>query len=214
MIEWLKHLPWLQIIAILISLVVSFISYFQSRKSLYESKKANEIAITALSKAEMQFTTLNRPLLIIKPTSFSKNNNYFNIGLLEQIKLIIKMPISIINVGNLVADNTFLHSANSMLYIADSFITGCKKEYETVSKNLTLMDIPPHESVVKIVDFDFQLPPNLDLKKFRDDLISSCRMDTNFLFHYYSHYKQDKVISTNISYAISYNWYSILMIKV
>jgi len=218
--EWFVSLPWLQVIPIAIAVIVAFISYLESRKSLIEAKnatelsnKANEIAKEALSRATMQFTTLNRPVLAIRPVPFGKGNNYFEIAILDKEKLIVKILIGIKNLGNMVADNTFLHSANCMLYINNILITGDKKEYETVSGKLTLMDIPPNEEVLKIVTLDFQLPPNLDIEKFHNDLISSCRMDTNFLLHYYSHYEKEETLASNISYAISYHWYSVLMIK-
>jgi len=145
---------------------------------------------------------------------FKGGDGYFNISFLNEEKLIIKMPIAIKNVGRLVADNIFLHSARCMLHIDNQLKTGSIKEYKTVSGKLTLMDLPPGGEVVKIVDFDFQLPPNLDINEFRDDLLSSCRMDTNFLFHYYSHYDKEKTLASNFSYAISYDWYSILMMKI
>ncbi|MCK4430216.1 MAG: hypothetical protein KAW19_02835 [Candidatus Aminicenantes bacterium] len=213
MIEWIMSLPWLGIISIAIAIFVAVTSYLYARKALVRANKANEIAEKALSKTEIQFTTLNRPLLIIKPVSLKGENNYFNIDFLDKKKLIIKIPISIKNLGILVADNTFLHSTNCMLHINNKFITGDKKEHKTVNGKLTLMDIPPGGDVIKIVDFDFQLPPILDIDKFRTDLMSSCRMDTNFLLHYYSHYEKEKTLASNISYAISYNWYSILMMK-
>ena len=121
MIEWITSLPWLEIISIAVAIFVAVTSYLYARKALVRASEADEIAGKALSKAGMQFTTLNRPLLIIKPVSLKKENNYFNIDFLDRKKLIIKIPISIKNLGNLVADNTFLHSTNCMLYINNCF---------------------------------------------------------------------------------------------
>lgn len=208
----------MEIIAIVVvPFTIALISYLLSRKesnkALAVADKALAVAEKALSEATFQFTTLNRPLLNVMPDSFKKENNYFDIAVLDEKKLILKIPIVIKNQGNLVADNTFLHSSNCMLHINDKLITGSVNKYETLSGKLTLMDILPKEGVVKIVDFEFQLPPNLDLEKFRNDLISRSRLDTNFLFHYYSHLDKEKPFASNISYAISYKGYTIIMIK-
>ncbi len=115
---------WLQILPIVVAVLVACISYFQARKAIRisrdaiaQAKNANELAEKAIAESKIQFTTINRPLLIIKPVSFKKDNIYFDINFLDEKKLIIKIPIEIKNLGNLVADNTFLHSANCMLHI-------------------------------------------------------------------------------------------------
>jgi len=203
------------IVALGVSVCLSLFAIKQSEKALSQANRANEISEKAQANSTLQFTSLNRPLLVIKPDSFKASNSNFEIAFLDKKKVIIRIPILIKNVGNMVADNTFLHSTNCRLYLGNKQISACRREYETGTRGkLTFMDIPPNDGVVKVVDFEFKLPDGIDTKELRDNLITSGKMDPNFLLHYYSHLDKEKTLASNVSFEIAYKWYSILMIKV
>ena len=140
----------LSIVALGISIISSLYTIKQSEKAFEQSQRANELAEKAQDDVSRQFTNLNRPLLVARPDSFKPANNYFQIAYIEGKNVIITIPIVIKNVGNMIADNTFLHSTNCRLYLGNKLVANCNKTYSTgTTGNLTLMDIPPNDGVVR-----------------------------------------------------------------
>ncbi len=205
----------ISIFALGFSVCFSLYAVKQSENALEESRRANKLAKKAQKDTSRQFTSLNRPLLVIKPDSFQPANNHFEITHIDGKKMTMTIPIVIRNMGNMIADNAFLHSASCRLYLGKKLISVCKKEYDTgTGGKLTFMDIPPNDGVVKMVDFIFTLSDDIDTKNLRDALIASGRMESNFLLHYYSNLDKDRPLASNISFEIAYKWYIILMLKV
>lgn len=212
---------WDKVIPIAISLIALIVSLGALKVSCYWSRKANETATEALNESkrvnqanQINFTIVNRPLLTAMPTSFQKDNNYFEVEFLNSNTLILMIPIEIQNIGTTIADNIFLHSTNCRLYIGNKRLCDTRKEYETVTGNaLTLLDLPPQKGIVKIIDFEFSLPEGTNIGQLKGDLITDGKIEPNFLFQYYSHLDKENTLALNVSFLITYKGCEILTNK-
>jgi hypothetical protein len=193
------------------------IALYVSWEASKAAKNANFIASQTQVQSTKQFLSLNKPIVMVKQVRFGGGKGYINILSQQNEGVEIATLISIENIGSIVAGNVFIHSVTCHLFINGIEVGKMERKNRPLNDgdNLSLIHIPPKESINKIVVSTFRIPESLHMK------LSTTKIELvqNLLIYYYPETIQtpnkeaeNKLYATNITNHVKHDWYTTTML--